>query len=87
MLLFMLDSARIYFYSGYEVTTMEDACAKAHIFVTTTGCSKIVGAEHFKQMQEDTLVCNIGHFDCEIDAKWLNDNCKKETIKPQVSLL
>jgi adenosylhomocysteinase len=70
--------------AGFEVTTMEDACAKAHIFVTTTGCSEIIGPEHFKQMQEDTLVCNIGHFDCEIDAKWLNDNCEKENIKPQV---
>jgi len=70
--------------AGHEVTTMEDACAKAHIFVTTTGCSKIIGPEHFMLMQEDTLVCNIGHFDCEIDAKWLNDNCKKENIKPQV---
>merc|ERR1712168_483363 len=70
--------------AGFEVTTMEDACAKAHIFVTTTGCSKIIKPEHFKQMQEDTLVCNIGHFDCEIDAKWLNENCEKENIKPQV---
>lgn len=70
--------------AGFEVTTMEDACAKAHIFVTTTGCSEIIKPEHFKEMQEDTLVCNIGHFDCEIDAKWLNDNCKKENIKPQV---
>jgi len=69
---------------GFEVTTMEDACAKAHIFVTTTGCSKIIRPEHFKKMQEDTLVCNIGHFDCEIDAQWLNDNCVKENIKPQV---
>lgn len=69
---------------GFEVTTMEDACAKAHIFVTTTGCCEIIKPEHFKVMQEDTLVCNIGHFDCEIDAKWLNDNCEKENIKPQV---
>jgi len=70
--------------AGFEVTTMEDACAKAHIFVTTTGCCEIIKPEHFKQMQEDTLVCNIGHFDCEIDAKWLNENCEKENIKPQV---
>jgi len=70
--------------AGFEVTTMEDACAKAHIFVTTTGCCEIIKPEHFEQMQEDTLVCNIGHFDCEIDAKWLNDNCEKENIKPQV---
>jgi len=70
--------------AGFEVTTMEDACAKAHIFVTTTGCCEIIKPEHFEQMQEDTLVCNIGHFDCEIDAKWLNENCEKENIKPQV---
>lgn len=70
--------------AGFEVTTMDDACGKAHILVTTTGCSKIIRPEHFQQMQEDTLVCNIGHFDCEIDAKWLNDNCEKENIKPQV---
>jgi len=70
--------------AGFEVTTVDDACAKAHIIVTTTGCSKIIRPEHFKQMQDDTLVCNIGHFDCEIDAKWLNENCKKENIKPQV---
>merc|ERR1712212_303066 len=61
--------------AGFEVTTMEEACAKAHIFVTTTGCCEIIKPEHFEVMQEDTLVCNIGHFDCEIDAKWLNDNC------------
>ena len=66
---------------------MEDACSKAHIFVTTTGCCEIIKPEHFKMMQEDTLVCNIGHFDCEIDAKWLNDNCEKENIKPQVGIL
>jgi adenosylhomocysteinase len=70
--------------AGFEVTTMEDACSKAHIFVTTTGCCQIIKPEHFQLMQEDTLVCNIGHFDCEIDAKWLNDNCEKENIKPQV---
>jgi len=70
--------------SGYEVTTMEEAVAKAHILVTTTGCSRIITPEHLKLMQEDTIVCNIGHFDCEIDAKWLNENCKKENIKPQV---
>jgi adenosylhomocysteinase len=70
--------------AGFEVTTMENACAKAHIFVTTTGCCEIIKPEHIKLMQEDTLICNIGHFDCEIDAKWLNENCEKENIKPQV---
>jgi adenosylhomocysteinase len=70
--------------AGYEVTTMEDAVARARIIVTTTGCSGIVTKDHFMVMQEDTVVCNIGHFDCEIDAAWLNENCKKEQIKPQV---
>lgn len=70
--------------AGYQVTTMDEACSQAHIFVTTTGCSGIIGSKHFEQMREDALVCNIGHFDCEIDAKWLNDNCAKEEIKPQV---
>jgi adenosylhomocysteinase len=70
--------------AGYEVTTMEEACKKARIFVTTTGCSGIIGAKHFREMKEDAIVCNIGHFDCEIDVQWLNDNCKKETVKPQV---
>jgi len=70
--------------AGYEVTTMNEACSKARILVTTTGCSGIIGGDHFKQMAEDTIVCNIGHFDCEIDVQWLNDNCTKETVKPQV---
>ena len=69
---------------GYEVTTMDEACSKARIFVTSTGCSGIIQPKHFEQMAEDTIVCNIGHFDCEIDAEWLNNNCKKEIIKPQV---
>ena len=63
---------------------MDEACSQAHIFVTTTGCSCIIRPEHFQQMRDDAIVCNIGHFDCEIDVKWLNDNCTKETIKPQV---
>lgn len=70
--------------AGYEVTTMDKAVSQARIVVTTTGCSGIVTSDHFKQMPEDAIVCNIGHFDCEIDAKWLNDNCEKEQIKPQV---
>jgi len=70
--------------AGYEVTTMDKAVSQARIVVTTTGCSGIVKAEHFQQMPEDAIVCNIGHFDCEIDAQWLNDNCTKEQIKPQV---
>jgi len=63
---------------------MEEACKEATIFVTTTGCKGIIGAEHFVEMKEDSIVCNIGHFDCEIEVAWLNANAKKVTIKPQV---
>jgi len=70
---------------GYEVTTMEDAAARASIFVTTTGCKDIIKAEHFQVMPDDAIVCNVGHFDCEIDVAWLDKNAKKkENIKPQV---
>jgi len=69
---------------GYEVTTMEEAASKAHIFVTTTGCSGIIRPEHFKVMRDNAICCNIGHFDCEIDVAWLQANGKKDNIKPQV---
>ncbi|XP_022092160.1 adenosylhomocysteinase-like [Acanthaster planci] len=69
---------------GYEVTTMEDACARANIFVTATGCANIITKEHFLKMKENAIICNIGHFDCELDLKWLEDNATKENIKPQV---
>lgn len=70
---------------GYEVTTLEDAVSEARIYVTTTGCKDIIRGEHFNAMLEDSIVCNIGHFDCEIDVKWLNENCaSKDEIKPQV---
>jgi len=70
---------------GYEVTTLEDAVSKANIFVTTTGCADIITGKHFVQMKNDVIVCNIGHFDCEIQVKWLEENCKVKTnIKPQV---
>lgn len=70
---------------GYEVTTMEEAVKEARLYVTTTGCKDIVRGEHFGEMLDDSIVCNIGHFDCEIDVKWLNDNCaSKDQIKPQV---
>lgn len=70
---------------GYEVTTLEDVASKAQIIVTTTGCAGIVRGEHFEQLPNDSIVCNVGHFDCEIDVKYLNANAvKKETIKPQV---
>ncbi|KAH0619058.1 hypothetical protein JD844_018682 [Phrynosoma platyrhinos] len=70
---------------GYEVTTMEEACKEGNIFVTTTGCSDIVQGRHFEQMKDDSIVCNIGHFDVEIDVKWLNDNAVETVnIKPQL---
>jgi len=70
---------------GYEVTTMEDAAKRASIFVTTTGCSDVIRGEHLEKMPDDSIVCNVGHFDVEIDVKWLNTNAaSKENIKPQV---
>jgi len=70
---------------GYEVTTVEDAVPRCNIFVTTTGCKDILVGKHFLQMKNDAIVCNIGHFDCEIQVKWLEENCKEKTnIKPQV---
>jgi len=71
---------------GYQVTTMEEAVAAgASIFVTTTGCKDIIRAEHFLNMKNDSIVCNIGHFDCEIQKAWLDANAvEKINIKPQV---
>ena len=67
---------------------MEAACKEARIFVTATGCRDIIRGDHFSQMLEDAIVCNIGHFDIEIDVKWLEDNAAaKDTIKPQVNFL
>jgi len=69
---------------GYEVVTMEEAAPKSNIVVTATGCMGILTPEILKSMPNDAIVCNIGHFDCEIDVSWLNKNCEKENIKPQV---
>jgi adenosylhomocysteinase len=71
---------------GFEVTTMEDAAKRANIFVTATGNRDIITGEHMKVMPNDAIVCNIGHFDLEIDMAWLNGqkNIKKVEIKPQV---
>lgn len=71
---------------GYEVTTLEDAVAEADIFVTTTGNKDIIRGAHMEKMKNDAIVCNIGHFDNEIDMRYLEDTseCKKENIKPQV---
>ena len=63
--------------AGYEVVTMEDAASIAQIFVTTTGCRDIIVGKHFEQMREDAIVCNIGHFDIEIDVAWLKKTAKE----------
>lgn len=71
---------------GFEVKKFVDAVKEANIVVTTTGNKDIVRGEHFKSMKDKTVVCNIGHFDNEIDVAWLNDNYgdTKVEIKPQV---
>ena len=71
---------------GYEVTTMDEACSEADIFVTATGCCDIITDRHFKKMKAGAIVCNIGHFDIEIDMAWLNKNTKAREIKPQVDI-
>ncbi len=69
---------------GYQVTTMEEAAPQADIVVTATGCLDVLRAEHMKLMKDQSIVCNIGHFDCEIDVAWLEKNTKEVSIKPQV---
>jgi len=71
---------------GFEVKKMDDACKEANIIVTTTGNKDIIQGRHFESMKDQTIVCNIGHFDNEIDMAWLNDKYgdSKDTIKPQV---
>ena len=71
---------------GYEITTMEEAVKEGNIFVTTTGCSDIIRIEHMEAMKNDAIVCNIGHFDVEIQVETLNNypGIKKIEIKPQV---
>jgi adenosylhomocysteinase len=73
---------------GFEVKKMIDAVPEANIIVTATGNRDIISAEHFNLMRDKTIVCNIGHFDNEIDVAWLNENHgdTKVQIKPQVDL-
>ena len=73
---------------GFEVKKMDDAVKEANIVVTATGNKDIVAGRHFSAMKDKTIVCNIGHFDNEIDMAWLNDNHgdSKVNIKPQVDL-
>ena len=71
---------------GYQVTTMEEAVKQGDIFVTTTGCCDIICIEHMEKMKNDAIVCNIGHFDIEIQVEALNKypGVQKTVIKPQV---
>jgi adenosylhomocysteinase len=70
---------------GFEVVPMDVAAPRAHIFVTTTGCKDIILGRHFEVMRDDAIVCNIGHFDVEIDVVWLKSHAvEKVNIKPQV---
>lgn len=71
---------------GYEVKRMSDAVKEADIVVTATGNKDILTEEHFRSMKDKAIVGNIGHFDNEIDVKWLKANSEEENIKPQVDL-
>ena len=73
---------------GFEVKKMIDAVKEADIIVTASGCRDLITAAHFKSMKDKAIVCNIGHFDIEIDMAWLNGSYgkTKNTIKPQVDL-
>jgi adenosylhomocysteinase len=71
---------------GFEVVTMEEAAPLGDIFVTATGCVDVIVAEHMRVMKDEAILCNIGHFDSEIQVSWLETNpeVREENIKPQV---
>ncbi len=69
---------------GYEVKPMDEACKEGHIFVTATGCCDVIKEKHMRQMKDMSVVCNIGHFDSEIQVAKLEEKCEWEEIKPQV---
>ena len=70
---------------GFQVSKIENVCSISRIFVTATGCCDIITSKHFVNMPDDAIVCNIGHFDTEIDVAWLEENSiSREIIKPQV---
>jgi len=71
---------------GYRVVTLEEIVEEADIFVTATGNYRVIKGEHLEKMKDGAIVCNIGHFDNEIDMGYLEKNpkCKKENVKPQV---
>lgn len=71
---------------GFQVVTVEEAAPLADIFITATGCIDVIRAEHMNKMKDGAILCNIGHFDSEIDVAWLleNPNIVVENVKPQV---
>jgi len=71
---------------GYEVALLDDVAAHGDIFVTATGCCDVITGRHMEKMKNEAIVCNIGHFDSEIDMHYLENTqgCKCRTIKPQV---
>jgi adenosylhomocysteinase len=73
---------------GFEVVTMEDAAPLADIVVTATGCCDVVRGEHMVKMKDHAILCNIGHFDSEVDMRWLESTAgvREENVKPQVDL-
>ncbi len=71
---------------GFPVKKMINAVKECDIIVTATGNKNVVSEKHFLNMKDKAIVCNIGHFDNEIDVQWLNNNAKKEEIKPQVDI-
>ncbi len=74
--------------AGYQVITMEQAAPLGDIFVTTTGCCDVITGKYMEMMKDEAIVCNIGHFDSEIEMSYLENNpkCRKQNIKPQVDL-
>ena len=73
---------------GYQVVTMDEASKQGDIFVTATGCCDVITGEHFKNIKDQAILCNIGHFDSEIEIKWLESTpgIVEENVKPQVDL-
>ena len=71
---------------GYGVTKLDDVVAKGDIFITATGCCDVITGKHMERMKNEAIVCNIGHFDSEIDMHYLETTpgCRKQTVKPQV---
>ncbi len=71
---------------GFEVATMDHAASRADIFVTATGCCDIITKKHFAKIRNGAIICNIGHFDTEIDMAWLNGHSEIHEVKPQVDI-